>query len=469
MPATNTKQDLDKTVHKLWDLDSLGIRVEDEVHEGVIDDILFTGERYSVGLPWKVGHAYLPTNYNNSLSRLKSQLKKLRLNPDILEMYNNVISEQVEMGVIEQVSLLEQAQQIHYIPHQAVCRENAETTKLRVVYDASCKDRKSGVSLNECLHVGPALTPLIFDILLRFRSNRVALVGDIEKAFLNIEVHPEDRDCLRFLWVDDIHKTDPQIVVYKFTRVVFGVNSSPFLLNAVLRHHIEKYSESDPEFVVRMTEGFFVDDLVTGCSSTEEAFDLYEKAKSRMLEGGFKLRKWKTNDRKLAEKIAENENEKNVGEELLSEESTYAKETLGLSKETGGMTKVLGIPWDSKQDTLTFDLEKVGQVSSAGPTKRGILSTLATLFDPQGLVSPIAVSGKVLFQQLCLEKLDWDDPLPDDKIAIWEAWLKDLNEVKTISVPRCMLEGMKGEIISTSLHGFGDASKNHYCAMIYLV
>ena len=467
LPATNPKQDLDETVHKLWDLDSLGIRVEDEVHEGVIDDILFTGERYSVGLPWKVGHAPLPTNYNNSLSRLKSQLKKLRLYPDILEMYNNVISEQVEMGVIEQVSLLEQAQQIHYIPHQAVCRENAETTKLRVVYDASCKDRKSGVSLNDCLHAGPALTPLIFDILLRFRSSRVALVGDIEKAFLNIEVHPEDRDCLRFLWVDDIHKADPQIVVYKFSRVPFGAKSSPFLLNAVLQHHIEKYNENDPEFVVKMKEGFFVDDLVTGCSNTEDAFELYEKAKSRMSEGGFKLRKWKTNDRILAGKIAENENEKI--KEALNEESTYAKETLGLSKETGGMTKVLGIPWDSKQDTLTFDLEKVGQVANSRPTKRGILSTLATLFDPQGLVSPILVLGKVLFQELCLEKLNWDDPLPEDKVAIWEAWLKDLNEVKTISVPRCVLEGMKGEIIRTTLHGFADASKKCYCAMIYLV
>ena len=103
-------------------------------------------------------------------------------------------------------------------------REDAETTKLRVVYDASCKNRKTGISLNNCLHVGPSLTPMIFDVLLRFLANQVALVGDIEKAFLNIEIHPEDRDCLRFLWLKGIHSSDPEVIILRFQRVVFGCN-----------------------------------------------------------------------------------------------------------------------------------------------------------------------------------------------------------------------------------------------------
>ena len=153
-------------------------------------------------------------------------------------------------------------------------REEAETTKVRIVFYASCKVRKSEVSLNDCLHVGPPMTPLIFNILLRFRENKIALVGDIEKTFLNIKVIPKDRDCLRFLWVDDIHSEDPKIFVYHFTRVVFGVNSSPFILNAVLRHHIESYQEIDPGFVTRMKEGFYVDDLVSGCKNFEEACEM---------------------------------------------------------------------------------------------------------------------------------------------------------------------------------------------------
>ncbi len=435
--------------------------------------ILYTQvKRYSVGLPWKVAHQQLPSNYANSVARLKSLTNKLKQTPEIFDKYNEVISQQVKDGIVEQVSELEPAGKIHYLPHRAVIREDAETTKLRVVYDASCKDRKTRVSLNDCLHVGPSLTPMIFDVLLRFRANNVALVGDIEKAFLNIEIHPEDRDCLRFLWVKDIHAQDPEIVVLRFQRVVFGCNSSPFLLNAVLRHHINKYAEQDPEFVEKLLGGFFVDDLVTGGKNTKDALNLYGKAKERMKEGGFSLRKWKTNDRVLADKIAKREGDGRSDEKddpALNE--TFAKETLGTPNNSGGKGKVLGLTWDYNKDNLEFDLGKVGRElgSKFGPTKRGILSTLASLFDPQGMVSPIGVSAKILFQELCVEKLGWDDPLSDSKRIRWEAWLKDLSEVKTVIIPRCMFDKGEVEILSCSLHGFADASKKAYCAMIFLV
>ena len=322
------KQELEMLMHNLWDLDSIGIRESDKVHESVLDAITFTGNRYSVGLPWKIGHKPLPSNYNVSLLRLKSQVKKLRHNPDILEKYDAIISEQVQDGIIEQVSGMEPAVKTHYLPHRAVIRENAESTKIRVVYDASCREGKSGVSLNDCLYVGPSLTPIIFDILLRFRVSPVAIVGDIEKAFLNIEIHPEDRDCLRFLWVDDIHTENPEIVVYKFRRVIFGCNASPFLLNCVLRQHIEKYKDEDPEFVDKLVGGFFVDDLVTGTKDTQDALTLYEKAKVRLKDGGFTLRKWKTNKQELAKEIAYKEGELDEVENIKNEEQSFAKEAL---------------------------------------------------------------------------------------------------------------------------------------------
>ena len=85
------------------------------------------------------------------------------------------------------------------MPNQIVVREQAETTKVRMVFGASSKEGKRGTSLNDCLHIGPPLTPMLFDILIRFREHNVALVGDIEKAFLNVEIDPADRDSLRFL------------------------------------------------------------------------------------------------------------------------------------------------------------------------------------------------------------------------------------------------------------------------------
>ena len=457
---------LNKNVHRLWDLETIGIRNDDDVHQRVIDDITFNGQRYSVGLPWKAGHGPIPLNYSNSLVRLKSQLNKLHASPDILEQYNGVIMEQLESGIIEVVPEEDEATKVSYLPHQSVVREQAETTKVRVVYDASCKDRTTKTSLNDCLHVGPALNPLMFDILIRFRENPVVLISDIEKAFLNIEVHNEDRDCLRFLWVKDTHAANLEVITYRFKRVVFGVNSSPFLLNAVLRHHLEKYKEIDPQFVDCLTKSFFVDDLVTSCRSSEEAYLLYEKAKSRMMEGGFKLRKWKTNVDELSVKILERESEGPSDKNSLENDQAKTKPIF----KPESANKVLGLTWNKEADSLQFNFDKIVEGSNLiVATKRVILSTLATLFDPLGLISPLAVPAKVLFQDLCLTKLNWDEPLPPNELSRWEEWVKSLRQVKTITAPRSLQNGIKGEILKTNLHGFGDASGKAYCATIYIV
>ena len=89
--------------------------------------------------------------------------------------------------MIEKVSELEgPGGNVNYLPHHAVIRRDAETTKLRIVYDASSKETKNGTSLNDCLHTGPSLNPLLFDILVRFRENKIALVEHIEKAFFGM-------------------------------------------------------------------------------------------------------------------------------------------------------------------------------------------------------------------------------------------------------------------------------------------
>ena len=195
-----------------------------------------------MNLPWKEAHAALPMHYDLSLKRLTGLLRRLRQTPDILQQYDAVIKEQLEKGIVEVVEKGKpHGNQIHYLPHHPVIREDKLTTKVRVVYDASAKT--SGPSLNECLYAGPKFDQHILDILLRFRLHKTALAADIEKAFLMVSVTPGGRDVLRFLWVDDIEKKLPEILILRFTRVVFGVSSSPFLLNATIRHHVEKYKD----------------------------------------------------------------------------------------------------------------------------------------------------------------------------------------------------------------------------------
>lgn len=225
---------------------------------------------------------------------------------------------------------LEKATKVHYLPHQAVVRKEAATTKVRIVYDASSKGEKTDTSLNDCLHVGPFLNPLLNDILLRFRENRIALVGDIEKAFLNIGIDKEDRDSVRFLWLKDPPDLS-RVVVYRFCRVVFGLKASPFLLNATLRHHITKFMDDDPDFVSKLLESFYVDDFVGVGASSEEVTDLYSKTSRRMLDGGFKLRKWMRNDARVRGKIESDSSDvvtqRKEAEKDVTNDTTESKRT----------------------------------------------------------------------------------------------------------------------------------------------
>ena len=111
------------------------------------------------------------------------------------------------------------------------------------------------------------------------------------------------------------------------------------------------------------------------------------------------------------------------------------RKSIGSHKNTEKGSKVLRIPWDDKNDTLTFDPTKIGKgIKVNMRTKRAILSSLATLFGPLGLISPIGVQARVLVQNLCIIKIDYDDSIPRGKEEEWNEWISGLNEVKSISI-----------------------------------
>ena len=147
---------------------------------------------YKVRLPWKDPHPSLPTNYELSHKRLLGLLRRLREQPQVLQEYSSIIKGQLEQGIVEEVREPEAPVKgtVHYLPHHAVVRSDKRTTKVRIVYDASA--RSTGCSLNDCLHVGMKFDQRILDILLRFRTNPVALAADIEKAFLMVSIAEED-------------------------------------------------------------------------------------------------------------------------------------------------------------------------------------------------------------------------------------------------------------------------------------
>ena len=193
-PLTPDATDMTQELRRFWELESLGVFPNDEsVYEKFTQSIKLKDKRYEVKLPWKESHPVLPDNYQLSEKRLKHLLTRLRKDPEILQEYDNVIKEQLKEGIVEVVDEQHPGEigKVHYLPHHAVIRRDKSTTKMRIVYDASAKD--NGPSLNDCLYTGPALAQNILDILLRFRCHKVALVGDIEKAFLIYAADPRIR------------------------------------------------------------------------------------------------------------------------------------------------------------------------------------------------------------------------------------------------------------------------------------
>ena len=151
----------------------------------------------------------------------------------MLENYDEIIKAYKNENIIEKIETVGKTGLVHYLPHLAVIKNERETTKTHTVFDTSSKIGNTP-SLNDCLQSSPYFLPLIFNILLRFRIGDVGLVADTKQAFLNIETEEKDRDLLRLLWVENISEKD-KIVVYRFSRVVFEVTSSPFLLRAMIK------------------------------------------------------------------------------------------------------------------------------------------------------------------------------------------------------------------------------------------
>lgn len=449
---------LDKLVSKFWDLESIGIAAERDVNvmQNFEEKVKFDGSRYTVSLPWKDNHDILPDNYLLCKGRLTSLLKRLKNDPELFKKYDDIIHKQEEEGIVENVNnKIYDAGRVHYIPHREVIRPDKDTTKVRIVYDASAKV-KNGLSLNECLEAGPSMLPKIFEILVRFRCFLYAITSDIKSAFLNIRVDESDRDFLRFLWVDDIEKEEPKIILKRFTSVIFGVISSPFLLNATIWYHMQKFVNEYPEIVLKFLRDLYMDDCVTGAQTIDDTFNFYNVCRPRMRMGGFEVIKWKTNDAQLQKKI--NTCEENV---FLAESPTNRE-----------IEKVFGVIWDVDNDKLIFSIRQVAEEAlnyDGELTRRYILKIVSSFYDPLGVLAPIVVRFKMLLQDICRSKCSWDDKIVDEFLKRWMRLLNDAVMLKPIEIPRNYFTGRNlKDVKSAQLHGFSDASKKAYAAVVYL-
>ena len=341
MPVKESK--LDNLLTKFWEIN----KIPEESDKN--DDIIIkfqktirsnkaTG-RYNVRLPWKLNKHDLPTNLILSKRRLNSLLNSLnKKDLGLIKKYNEQLLEQVNLGFIEKVRNLNLHKGIlHYIPHFPVFKTDSATTKMRIVYDASARVSSEALSLNDCLHTGPNLMQDLTGILLKFRTHRIALTADIEKAFLQIELNNQDRDATRFLWLKDINKSVNSVdnlEAYRFCRVLFGAAPSPFLLNATVRYHL---NEKDNWITKDLTENLYMDNVVTGTNRDDKALEYYSLSRSYLKEAGMNLRQWTSNSTALNRRA--------------QEDNAHAAQT----------TKLLGLTWNATNDMLSLFTRKNDQ------------------------------------------------------------------------------------------------------------
>ncbi len=328
-----------------------------------------------------------------------------------------------------------------YMPHHAVFKESSTTTKLRVVFDGSAKTT-TGVSLNDTLLVGPTIQQGVFDLIFRFRFYKIGFTADIAKMYRQIELSVPARDFHRILW-----RADPKALLehWRMTRVTYGIATSAY-------HSIRALQETAKDTTDEVTKqtilnDFYVDDLLSGANSMEEAKHLQDELKKTLSKGQFSLRKWISNEPELIERLPENLRGCNPYE---VEANTTA-------------VKTLGVTWNHVDDKFHFT---ICQSNTTAGTKRQITSECSKIFDPLGWLAPIVIKFKMWIQRIWLEGKDWDDPLPQNLIQEFQADKADLTTLTKFSFPRRVT---MDNFIKLEFHCFADASIKAYAAVIYVV
>ncbi|KAK7906730.1 hypothetical protein WMY93_015342 [Mugilogobius chulae] len=373
---------------------------------------------YEMPLPFKK-RPILPNNKEMALVRLNHLKRKLQRNQDYKEQYIKFMEEIIESGMQNKLMM-------------KVVRE------------------KHGISLNAHLLTGPDLLNGLLGILLRFRQHPVAMLCDVEKMFHQFHVAKEDRNFLRFLWWKggDLNSRPSE---FRMKVHLFGAASSPGCANYGLKHLAKEYSTVLPEGSQFILRDFYVDDGLTSVESTAQAIKLAMEATDICAKGGLRLHKFISNDRAVIDSIPEAERAPNVRD-------------LDLSFENLPLERALGVQWNVEADEFTFLVNLKMQPA----TRRGILSTVASLYDPLGFVAPVLLKAKGILQEMCRHGIAWDDSISKELLPQWIKWKEELVDLTRISISRTYVPSGFGRILKIELHHFSDASTRGYGQCSYI-
>lgn len=417
--------------------------------------IHFENGHYEMPLPFKgVKDPNLPNNRSYALNRLKGLRRRLERDETYRQHYSQFMKELLENNHAEIVPKSEVNADrgcVWYIPHHGVYHPQ-KPDKIRIVFD--CSAQFQGESLNAHLLQGPDLTNKLIGVLCRFRREPIAITCDVEKMFHQFKVNKGHRDYLRFLWwSDDDYGKEP--LEYRMTVHLFGATSSPGCANFGFKRIAEDYQgEFGIEAAEFIRRDFYVDDGLKSVSDVSEAIDLIDKTKSLCAVAGLRLHKFVSNN-------------KDVIQHLDPEDRAKDLKDINLALDKLPVERTLGILWCIESDSFQFRVV----LKDCPLTRRGILSTVCSMYDPLGFISPVILKGKQILQEMCADNLDWDDPLPDKLHARWDDWRSGLKDLVMVNIQRCVKPRDFGAVKVAEMHHFSDASTSGYgqCSFLRLI
>ncbi|XP_055645130.1 uncharacterized protein LOC129781108 [Toxorhynchites rutilus septentrionalis] len=371
--------------------------------------------------------------------------------PELAAVMRVKITEYEKKGYIRKLSVIEKTEKQPkdwYLPIFPVINPN-KPGKIRIVFDAAAK--VNGVSLNSFLLTGPDQLVSLLTVLFKFRKFRIAVVGDIREMFFQVLMREQDQHSQMILWNGGNPNEDPE--VYVVAVMTFGAACSPSCAHYVKNLNADRFTEQFPRAVECIKYEHYVDDMLSSVETEAEAVQLIKDVQFVHSQAGFEIRNWQSNSSRVTASL---------------QEGTTTEKDMSTCSETT-TSKVLGMWWDTTNDTFTFRLSpKHDEELLSGdrmPTKR---RTLMAIFDPMGLIGNFLMYLKILMQEIWRSGCAWDDEITGKLAEKWTIWITVLPDVCRVSVPRCYRLSTSARSTNVvQLHVFCDASENGIAAIAY--
>ena len=423
---------------------------DEEVCQFVLDNTTRSeDDRLVMPMLWRGEIAHkLAANKNLSMQVLKSNFKKLSKDPIKLKMYDDVLKEQVEMGVLEEIpdldEFIKENPSFSFIPHMGVFRMDHQSTKCRIVLLSNlCEQHNNSISHNQAILSGPNLNNKISTSIIKMRFDQFILCFDIKKAFLNIALKPEDQLKFLIMWYKDVRNGNLDIVAFKSTRLPFGLRASPcILMLALFKMLVVDASEDEGDLKAMKKLVYdlsYMDNCCVTTNDKDKLREYYEMLPKVFNSYKFALQQFVSNDVDLQSQI-----------DAKEDQSTEIE------------TKLLGLRYDRVNDTIFTAQLNLDQKAD---NKRNILSSIAKNFDIFQFSGPLLNRARIFMHDLqCRKGLGWDQKLESELISEWKNIAHQVNSSKPMPIKRFVGQrDSKYDIIA-----FVDASKLMIGVVIYL-